>query len=184
MNKEKLKQLVGDFSNDFRKACDKSREEYMKTLAPGQTVPKAGQLYTKEARDAFANKCNGYRQQATSIFDEAAEKLDAEITKPPTNDEVNTVTMLKMRSSLSASEADSLLTSNRGNVQTYRAIKDIAAEHGHKGFRDHPVDQAAANLKDLQSNVMSYFSVQSAEKGHASGSFASIITSMIDGADD
>ena len=50
----KLKRLLNDYIDNYNIYCEKSREEYMKTLPPGSPVPNPGKIYTEEWKDHFS----------------------------------------------------------------------------------------------------------------------------------
>ena len=51
-----LKKILRDYQEGYKNACVASRDAYMKTLAPGSTVPPAGRLYKQTEKDDFKSK--------------------------------------------------------------------------------------------------------------------------------
>lgn len=178
-NKE-LKSIISQFKDSYRIACDSSRDAYMKTLAAGAPIPKEGSLYGETFKNEFESMCSGYRDKARKIVEKKLSELREEVTKAPSTEAVNSITLLNMRNNITEAEIDDLLTRYGDNVQAWRTIVSIARDHNIYAFRDNDIDERIAAAESLERTLDKALSAQSAIGGRASDGFLSMVELDID----
>ena len=181
INKE-LKAIVAQYGDAYRMLCDGSRVAYMKTLAPGAPVPKEGVIYGEEERQQFKAMCDGYRANANAILADVIDNYRKIMTEAPTTEAVNTVSLLNLRSTVTADEINDLLDRYGENVQAFRAISSVATEKGLKEYEwfMHPVESDMQKAEDLSKALDRALSDTNANAGHASNGYLDIINMQID----
>lgn len=182
-NKE-LKEITRAYAKDFKDICERSREERIKSLQPGDPVPKEGVLYGDDARERFKIKAAEHRAKAISIVDGELAKLQDEMTAAPSTEAVSTLTLLKMRSKLTAEDLRPIMERYGGNNQVYDTLRDIAAQHDIRdyAFETNPLRIHAEKLNNLKSSLNNDLRIEWAEKGRASDGFMGFLDAVIDDA--
>lgn len=180
VNKD-LKSLTSRFKDGYRITCESSRNAHMRTLSPGSPMPPQGIIYGDNIRKEFESECSGYRVKAREIIDEALQDLKKKETEAPTNEAVNSITLLNLRKEITENEIDDLLTRyGKDNPQAWRAINSIAYDHGIKVFKDHPVYEEIEAVEALGKTLEKTISLSSAESGHASDGYITLVDEQID----
>lgn len=152
-NKE-LKKIMSDFNETYKAICAKSREDYIKSLGPGAMIPNNGpMIYTEDGKNYFTEECRKYKAKAHEILDTHVRDLKNKITEAPSTDAVNSITLLKLRDSITEKEISDLMERYGDNVQAYNAIKSIAYAHNIKSFGDHPLNARLENVEALTENI-------------------------------
>lgn len=179
-NKE-LKSILSQFVDAYRIVCENSRNEYMKTLAPGAQIPKEGVIYGEDFKKEFDSMCAGYRNKALEIVEKKLSELRDKATEAPSTEAVNSIALLNMRKDITEDEIDNLLTRYGDNAQVWKTLVSIAKEHDIYTFREiNDLDEKVQTLVDLEKNLEKTLSVMSALAGHATESFMSLIAMDID----
>lgn len=176
-----LKKLVKEFNEGFKTGTERSREAYVRTLAPGATVPAGGKFYDQASRDEFSSKCQGLREKARDILDGQLTEIRKQATAAPSADAVNSIQMLSMRKNITAKEVDDLLQTYGDNPMAYRTITDIAHDHGLYGWDKHPIEDQLEQVEYISRSFESAFTTPSAERGLAGDGFCSMLNAQIDG---
>lgn len=178
-NKE-LKSLLSQFKDSYRMACESSRNEYIKTLSPGAPLPKEGIIYGQEKKQEFESMCVGYRDKAREIIAKHLVELKEKATAPPSSDAVNSISMLSMRKNVTSDEINDLLSRYGDNPMCWDTIVSIAKENDIHSFGKHPVKSQIEDLEGLSKTIDKTLSVQSANAGHASDAFVSMMALEVD----
>lgn len=183
MNKrETLKSMIGEFSEKYADTCQRTRQDYISTLAPGSRIPEGVRIYGEDERKAFEGVASDYRAKASKILDEEISKAKDQLTTAPSDEGVRVCSLLKMRDNVSRDEVNDLISKYGDNVQTYKAITAIAHEKGIKGFNNHPVEEKVSAYESLKKSLDSYFTLNSAENGKTSAGSSAFLGLFIDDA--
>lgn len=175
-----LKKIIRDYQEGYEKACAASREAYMKTLAPGATVPQAGRIYQQADKEAFKSKCNGYKALANAALDGLVSSLGDAVTSAPSTDAVNAITLLSLQKNATKKDVARLLNTYGNNVQAYKTIVSIAHERGIDEYpRTHPEEATLDNIEKLRDTLNSTLTLHNAEMGHA-GAYMSFVAAEVD----
>lgn len=171
--KNDLKQILKNYAEAYYTACDESRKEVLATLKPGQIAPADGRIHNVEMRSRFALDSIKYAQRAAEIFESMIRDVKKEMAAPPSTEAVNMISMLKMRTHVSAEEYENLIEQYGSNYQTAKAIRSIAAEHGHGIYTSSDLEGKLHDLEQLSSSFQHTLTLASAERGGlSSGSIA------------
>lgn len=157
LNKE-LKELSRRFSTAYNMAVQNSEAAYKRALAPGQTFQQKKGFYRNEDKAAFCDQCEGFRKQAHDLLDDVTKKLIDEATAAPSPEAVATIQLLQTRKNVSADEIDHLMTKYIDNVQTYKALKELAEDKGYFDFKKHPSECQAEAVQILSDSIDRTFS--------------------------
>lgn len=179
-----LKAITKEYAKDFRIICEKSKEERIKSLQPGDPMPRAGVLYGDDARERFKARAAEHRTKALSIVDGELAKLNDKMTAAPSTDAVNTLTLLKMRSKITPEDLRPIMERYGDNNQVYDTLRDIAAQHNIRdyAFETNPLRAQAEKLNGLKSSLNNNLRIDRAEKGYANDGFMSFLDAVIDDA--
>lgn len=176
---EKLKSILSEYKEEYKRECRNSRDAYMKTLGAGANIPAEGVLYGNESRTRFSETCNKLSTSAREIVDEELEKVKAKKGEAPSSDTVNTLLLASTRTKVSEADLDDLIHSHGGNYQAYRTIQDIAAKNDIR-LVDHPLVAREKSIIDLQNNLNKTLTIRNAESGHANDGFIALLSAEVD----
>lgn len=182
-NKE-LKAITREYAKDFKNMCERSKEERIKSLQPGDPLPKSGVLYGDDARERFNAKAAEHRAKALSIVDSELGKIQDKMTAAPSTEAVNTLMLLKMRNKVTPDDLGPIMERYGSNNQVYDTLRDIAAQHNIRdyAFDSNPLRVQAEKLDGLKSSLNNNLRIDRAEKGYASDSFMAFLDAVIDDA--
>ena len=180
--KQELKTIVSQFADGYKMTAKASRDAYLKTLAPGARVPEDGRIFGDDKRSEFESACKGYRERVHSVISEYLEELHKQETEAPSPEAVNSITLLNMRQNITEEEVGRLLEKYGENAQAYKAIVDIAGAHDLHIWGAHPVSAQIEGAEALEKELSREISLTSAEGGHASEAFVSVLNMDIDNA--
>lgn len=182
--KTALKDITSSYAKDYKDICERSREERIKSLEPGATLPKTGVLYGEDARQSFKVKADTHRAKANELINTELAKLNESMTAAPTTEAVNTLQLLKMRSNVTAADINNLMGRYGDNTQVYDTLLDIAAQHGIReyAYTRNPIRERAEKLNDLKSSINNNLRLERAERGYATDGFISFLNAAIDDA--
>lgn len=175
----RLKNLVDTFGQDFETSAEASRVAFMQSARGGDMIPVPGRFYSEEARDQFQERCLGYAAQAQQIIDTMTTTLRTVLAEAPSEEAVRVIQLLMLRKDLTEEEIYNLLEVYGDNAQAYKAIASVAAEKG-LFVTPCPVDQRLKTYADLAASLEKTFTATSAEGGHASDGYLSMLKWMID----
>lgn len=146
--RKELKSILSQYRDSYNSMCETSRNSYMKTLPPGAIVPKSGQIYGDEARAEFESLSAGFRERIKNVISNVTDALRDRATESPSNEAVNSITLLKMRNEITRNEVEDLLLKYGDNPQAWNTIVSIASDH--KIYIDnHPIGQELQAVEDL-----------------------------------
>ncbi len=173
----RLKDLIAKWADDFKTTSEKSRTEFMKYHSG--MIPAHGCFYGNEARAEFERRCWEYQAQAEKILQEQLQQLRDKMVDPPSEEAINTIKLLSLRTDLTHKEVELLLDKYGDNDQAYRAIASVAAEKGVMGYAS-PLDEKIKDMEALISVVNRTLTATSAEGGHAGEGFIAMLNMQID----
>ncbi len=176
---KKLKELLGEYKENWDAECRISRDAYIKTLGAGSPVPAEGMIYGEESKARFDEKCRELSGKADVLLNEELTKLKDKKGEAPSTDATNTLMLASTRSELTEEDISDLIHSYGDNYQAYRTIQDIASKSGHR-LNDHPLAQKETAIMDLQHNMDKTLSLYNANSGHASDGYLSFVELQID----
>lgn len=176
-----LKQILREYQSSYNAKVKNSRNEYLQSMKPGQQIPSSIPLSSQD-RARFEEDIDRCKAKVADIIKPLHDELEDYITKAPSTEATNTIMMLSLRSNVSETDISSLMSKYGENVQAYKAIRDIAIKHDIRGFNEHEAEVELANIDDLSKSIMKTMSTGSAESGHASDGFISIMEVSIDSA--
>lgn len=179
-NNEALKAIFKNWADDYNQTCSESRDAYIKTLAPGATMPPAGTIYGAANKEAFSNRCTEYRAKAAEILNNEITKANAAISKEPTAEAVNMCQLLQMRKSTNPDEYNTLLEKYSDTPAVYETVRSIAHENGIKGIPAHPATMRKADLEEYRSRIYQRITPMYAKDGHTSDGYMAIFNDEID----
>ena len=179
-----LKAITKGYADDFKAISERSREERLKDLAPGSSIPASGKLYGDKAKNDFKVKADTYRARANEVIDKEPKSRNDKMTAAPSTEAVNTIQLLKMRNNLTEADINPLMKRYGDNTQVYDTLRDIAAQHGIHGYHleENPLRVKANKLSDLKNSINNNLRVERAERGYASDGFISFLNATIDDA--
>lgn len=173
-----LKQVIKDFSDEYAKKAEESRQEYIKHLPAGQAIPPKGIIFGDNNKDTFNQSCVEKRQKVRAIIDKEIRPLKLKLTEAPSTDAVNSIQLLKMRNSVSEKEISDLLDRYGDNDQVRAALVDIGKDHGYHSFSRSSNEERIENLEDLKRSLENSLTLKRMEdRGSA---FYSWLNSVID----
>ena len=136
MNYRTITNEVSDALQRFERRADeiaaRSQYEARANLNPGDKVSRYGrrETPTQEGRDAIAALQSETYRELSGIFDRAQSMVDSELAEPPSQDAVNSIGALKLRTRVTQQDVSALLKKYGGNYQARAAIEDVAREKG------------------------------------------------------
>lgn len=179
-----LKKLTKDYFGTFNDFCERSREERLKELQPGEYAPEKGKLYGSY-RDKMENKAAEIRNAANSILEAELEKAKEKVNAAPSTDAVNTISLLKLRDpkALTKNQFTSLLDKYGDNPLCFDTIRDLGKQAGivtDYEFTEHPARVELENIEVVSKNLNRAFNVYDTEKGYNSEVYQGMLCGYID----
>ncbi len=175
-----LKSIISEFRDGYDQICRSSREAYLKTLAPGATVPKEGLIHTTAGHEEFKAMAQKLREKADAIMEEALSSLREKMTAAPSTEAVNTLSVLNLRDDVTEDEIDSLLAKFSDSPQAWQSVLSIAKRAGFRDFLNHPVFDQLRKVEDLQKSLDSALTASSAMTGRATNGFLALLEMQVD----
>lgn len=175
-----LKKIISDFGETYTRTCEASWKEYVSGMEPGQPAPPKGKIYGDKNRKQFAKDCNEYKSKALAIITGELDKLNAVATAAPNTDAVNAISLFNMRKNVSQEDVETLLDTYGDNIQAFKTIMDISSDKGIRIAAKHPTEEKIDSLNGLKKSIDSTLNLQSAENGHASKGFLSMLGQFVD----
>lgn len=128
--KEQIKKELENLVIKCNRISGESKQDYVAAMPPSQTVIPQMYIYTSDAKEKIQEACKETKDNIKKILDQIYDSTTGGITAVPSEEDINTLTVLQMRSTLSISEVELYLDKYKDNVQVYSAICDIAKEKG------------------------------------------------------
>lgn len=170
--KEQLRQISKEFMDEYSKSCAVSRDAYIKSLRPGESLPPEGKIYGAEYQKAFDDRASLYRDKVDIILGEKLDEVMKAKAKAPEADVANTIVLLSARDNVTEEDINDILSAYGDNYQVYRSLQDIARKNG-SVLPDHPLAEREAILSDTKRTFDNFISYQGASsKGNAFVEFA------------
>lgn len=161
----KLKTLKVTLDSAFTQHAESSRQEHIKELPAGAPLPKANTIYGSEHLAAFREEAEELRSQALAAIAEEREKVQKQMADAPSNEAVNAISLMKLRTDLTPDDINTMLSAYGENYSAHKAITSIANSAGVKyDYPSHKLDKAADGLDYVASKVPSMFSATAYEK--------------------
>lgn len=178
---EQLKSIMDEFKQGYVTACNDSRKQYIANLKPGDKLPAENVILDRETETAFDTSCQVLRDKARAIIGESIATHKEVMTKAPSEEAVNSISLLNMRKNATAEEFEDLLNRyGKDNPQAYKTITAIANERGYRGFGSHPVEVQLSKETDLLKSLEGAISLTSAKNRQVSDGFVSLVKAQID----
>lgn len=147
-----LKTILNDFAKEYTARSEASYNNYIKTLAPGSTLPPKGGFFGKADKMAFSVEAENLKLKAYGIIDDEIAELKAKQTATPTDDDVRTLSLLNMRTTIGREELNNYADRFAGSEICYRTLQDIARKNDYF-LPDNLIETKIANLNDLKSSI-------------------------------
>lgn len=184
---KKLKEITGNYKDDFKRICDLSREKRLKELKPGERIPEKGFIYGDEAKDQFRTKAEQYRNKAIDLIDAEINVYRDKLTDAPSTEALNSVQLMALREKVTKDDINDLIERYGDNPMVFDTIKDLAKQKGiisESEFIDHPLRQKIDAMENVRKHINRSLTFYEAERGHATDGFIAFLDSEIDGAFD
>ena len=123
---ERATQLEMDFCTAYESAADASYKHKKENLGAGETIPEGGRIFEPGERADFERVAADFHGMISGELDKAESYVNTAITAAPSQEAVNYITTLSMRSNVSESELRAALDKYGENFASYQAIKDVA----------------------------------------------------------
>ncbi len=176
---EKIKEQLKRYADSYSRIKEQAKSDYIKSLGPGAIVPKEVALSGTYA-EQFENIIIDVQNKVNDIIEPFMKKLEEKFVEAPSTDEVNMISLLKVRNNLTKDEVFQIADKYGEKPQVYRAIQDIAHDHDIY-LIDHPINQQIEDIKSVLKSVNG-FSVYDAERDHATSGYMSFIGMSVDNA--
>ena len=181
LNKNRLKELIDGFAKEFAGVADASRTEHMKTLKPGDRTPVDGKIYGENYRSRLAETAQQKGDEARALIEERENEIMQLMAAAPSQDAVNTISLLKMRNSLSEEELNAAFDAYGDNYTAYQVLADIAKDNKIPVVGEHPLKAEAEGLAALKRTLRNVFAVSTAESGRLTAGYLAMLEAQIDG---
>ena len=152
-----LKAIFSQLQDVYNTTSVASRNEYLKTLAPGSQVPEEGLIYGDENKDEVRSMISGLYDRALEILNTYKEKLVEEETAAPEENVVSAISLLSMRETTTLEEINHFLDMYGENYQAFKTIVDIANRHKIRIVETHPLVIELEELDNLIDAVKKFY---------------------------
>lgn len=181
--------LASDAANkiiEIAKKWQKTRAEIaeadfnarVKNAQPGESVPDKGrielEIYVNELRD----EARDLQSQALEVLQNYRDSVTGEKGAAPSDEAVRAVQMLALRSNIERSDIDALVARYGGNYETFKTLKDIAAQHDLRGY-SHPLEEIEKSCEGVESLIFRSFNYFDAIKEEVSAANVAIFAAAI-----
>lgn len=180
----KIKSIIKSFGDSYSKACEDSWIDAVSMMKPAQAAPVKGVIYGDANRKKFEEDCTKYRAEALSIINSELDSCNKMLSKAPSTEAVNSITLLSMRGkdSVTPEEVDRLIDTYGSNFQAFKTIVSVARDKGIRTNRVNPAEEKIESMKGLSRAINSTLSLRGAEAGHASEGFLALLRQSVDSA--
>ena len=163
--KTELLKVLNEFYSEYDFACEISRDKFLKTLAPGASVPQYGKLHTEEDRARFNQKAEEYRSKVKAIFDGARADEKKRFAATPSGEAANAIAVISARDKLTENEVSALMERFSDNPMTLSTIADIARKKGVKLVQGYHLDERLDAIDQTEHNVNAALSLEGLKGG-------------------
>ena len=122
--KAELRELV----NNCARISAYSRAEYVRNMPQGSLVVPEMYIYTDGAKAEIEKATTKARENIKATLDNIYGKISEEVTAPPSQDAINTIQLLKMRSDISEKEFMLYADKYKDNALANSLLQEIARE--------------------------------------------------------
>lgn len=179
-----LKKISKKYYEDFNWSCERSREQRLRELQPGDPAPEHGKLYGKY-KEQFNEKAREYRSAAAAIFEAEKKAINKKINEAPSQEAVNVLSVLKLRDNITAEHINSMISEYGDNVMFYEAARDLASQKGlttENIISEHPIREQLARVEAAERSVLNSLVPMDTENGHNTTAYYAIVNQFIDAA--
>ena len=174
---EKLRGELNKYCDTYSQLSEAARVNYFKNMKAGEVAPK--QVYLSGVyADEFTKTVDKIKQNVSAILDPVKKQLREEYAVAPSQDAINTITLLGTRKNIDQEELSYIIDMYGDNVQAYNAIRDIASNHNIH-LAEHEISSELENVESIERSV-SKFSLAEANNGKASEGYVEFIGMNID----
>ena len=177
--KQKLSELYSKYINVSQQMLDLDYKKKLSELKPGQKAPEQYRFFFPEDREALDEQLGAYREECRALLDDATANVKKLMTDAPSDDAVNYLTVMKLKSDITVNDIENALERYGDNYTAYNAIKGIAIENEIRGIDEHILDGITRGLDDITAQVNRINAVTVEIKGASRGS-ASMFDMMLD----
>lgn len=179
-----LKKLTTEYYSTFNNYCERSHEQRLKELKPGEYVPPKGKL-SEYYRDEMEAKANEIKYKVNALIDPEIKAVKKKVNAAPSAEAVAAVSMLKMRNpkALTSDILTTLIEEYGDNPLTYDTIRDIAKDSKVStpyNYKEHPLRKQLDNIEAASRSLNKAFNVFDTENGHNTPGFKQILDTYID----
>ena len=168
-----LKEIIDRHYENYTKAVEASRVEYVKSLPIETTItvrPLYGSFYRQEDHEAFKETCREAQEKAMSAFDGFRSTVKEKMTEAPTEDAVNTIKLLSLRTP-TKEDLENLLDKYGDNYQVYCTIADIAKKND-VTIPKSPIARDVESLDYIENSTLEILGYHAAYEGLSPGKVA------------
>lgn len=143
-----------------------SRAEYVRGLPQGSLVVPDQFLYTDDAKAEIEKATTETRENIKVILDNLYSKIGDNLTAPPSQDAVNTIQLLKMRSDISEQEFKRYADKYKDNALMVSSLNEIAREKELNIYIEPSRDmKLAENIEHYKGQIDKYINSYDAKRG-------------------
>lgn len=169
--KRELKKVMGELKEQYNTISEKSWNEAVSKLQPGEPVPKRGKIYGTDNIRAFNSKRNELQKKANGMIDEFIHSIKTQSAAAPSDEALRSIQMAALIDPDSVGReayADMLdgLSLKHGDLLSYEAIRSVAKRAGIDDFKPHQGVKALQAKHDLPRNVNHFFNNHYLTGGH------------------
>lgn len=160
--KEELRNLLKNCEN----ISADSRAEYVRNMPQGSLVIPEMYIYTDGAKAEIEKATTKARESIKATLDNIYDKISEEVTAPPSQDAINTIQLLKMRSDISENEFMLYADKYKDNALANSMLQEIAHEKNLKvNIEDSKEMTMAKNLARYYDEIEKTINTYDAEHG-------------------
>lgn len=167
--RESIKTELRELLKNCERISADSRAEYVRNMPQGSIVIPDLFIYTDGAKTEIEKATTKARESIKATLDNIYDKVSEEVTAPPSQDAINTIQLLKMRSDISESEFMLYADKYKDNPLANSLLQEIAKEKELKVDIEESKEMTLANnlvhfWEEIETSITPY----NAEKGNIS----------------
>lgn len=179
---KQLKDITAQFINQYQHTAKASRDAFIHSAKGGDRIPPENKIYGKEYQESFSSAARDLRATAETILSDELSKARAATAEAPSQEAVNALSVLSMRTHATRDDLDALIDRYGDNYSAYRAIAEYASDHNVTRYPDHPLAEHIENLDALDGSLRRWMTLPSADAGRATEGYKALMDNMIDAA--
>lgn len=177
--RNKLKENYQALAKEYQKEVNSSFQKRVNNMQPGQAVPEK-KLTDMESK-AFRMRVRAYRQRAESIIADAKAQIIADVTKAPSMDAVNYISLLSKREHISPVEVEFAAQTYGQNYAAYAVISEIATANKIYHLGSHPTLEAMSAVQICEDSNKYYTLETLSNTNHSLDMTVNLYAADVDG---